>query len=135
MFAVIKTGGKQYKVTPGDRLKVETLDAQEGQAVVFDEVLLIDNEGDVTVGQPTIADAAVKATCLGDGRGNKVIVYKFKRRKDYHKKQGHRQDYTAVMIDEVLTDAAAVSSAREEAAKPPVTEEKPETASEENGEE
>ena len=117
MYAVIKTGGKQYRVAPGDRLKVETLEAEEGDAIFFDEVLLINNEGDVTVGQPTVSDAAVKATCLGDGRGNKIIVYKYKRRKDYHKKQGHRQDYTAVMIDEVLTDAAAISSAREEAAK------------------
>jgi large subunit ribosomal protein L21 len=124
MYAVIKTGGKQYKVAPGDRLRVETIEAEEGDSVFFDEVLLVNDEGDVTVGQPNVADASVKATCLGDGRAKKVIVYKFKRRKDYHRKQGHRQDYTAVMIDEVLTDSAAIASAKESAVKAPAAEEK-----------
>jgi len=105
MYAVIRTGGKQYRVSPGDRVKVERLEADEGSPVVFGEVLLVGDGSEVRVGTPLVEDAQVRATALGQGRGKKVIVYKFKRRKGYHKKQGHRQDYTLVQIDEVVMDS------------------------------
>ncbi len=113
MFAVIKTGGKQYRVCPGDKIKVEKLGVRAGGKVVFDEVLMVGG-GDVAVGCPTVEGAAVKATAIKHGLGNKIIVYKFKRRKGYHKKQGHRQDYTLVEILDVLTDANEVKKAIEE---------------------
>lgn len=114
MYAVIKTGGKQYRVSPGDKLRVELLEADEGSAVVFNEVLLVGEGADVQVGSPLVENAEVRGTSLGDGRGDKIIVYKFKRRKGYHKKQGHRQDYTLVQIDDVIGDVSALPEEEEE---------------------
>ena len=101
MYAVIATGGKQYKVAAGDVIRVEKLGAEEGSQVSFDKVLLIGGEA-LTVGSPYIDGAAVKATVVKEGKGKKVIVYKYKRKTGYHKKNGHRQLFTEVRIDEIV---------------------------------
>lgn len=101
MYAIIATGGKQYKVSEGDVVRVEKLDVEEGGAVTFDQVLLINNDGDVKVGNPAVAGVTVTGTVEEQGKGKKVIVYKFKRKTGYHKKNGHRQLYTAVKIDKI----------------------------------
>ena len=100
MYAIIATGGKQYKVAEGDIVRVEKLDVAEGDQVVFDQVLVVSGE-DVKVGDPTVDGATVSATSMGDGKAKKVIVYKYKRKSGYHKKIGHRQQYTAVRIDKI----------------------------------
>jgi len=100
MYAIIATGGKQYKVSEGDVIRVEKLDAAEGSAYEFDQVLAI-NDGELTVGNPTVAGATVKATVLREGKGKKVIVYKYKRKSGYHKKNGHRQLFTELKIDSI----------------------------------
>jgi len=101
MFAVIKTGGKQYRVSPGDKLRVEKLSVEAGSAVVFGEVLMIGDGQELKVGAPTVASAEVKATVQEHGRGEKLTMRKYSRRLGYHKKQGHRQDYTLVRIDSI----------------------------------
>jgi large subunit ribosomal protein L21 len=102
MYAVFKTGGKQFRAEPGTRLRVPTLDLEPGASVVFDQVLLTgDDEAAVQVGAPTVTGASVKAEVLRHGREKKIIVFKKKRRKGYQKKQGHRQDFTEIRIDEV----------------------------------
>ncbi|MDO4265739.1 MAG: 50S ribosomal protein L21 [Eubacteriales bacterium] len=100
MYAVIATGGKQYKVAVGDVIRVEKLGAEEGAAVSFDKVLLIGGD-ELTVGKPYVDGASVKATVTKNGKGKKVIVYKYKRKTGYHKKNGHRQLFTEVKIDEI----------------------------------
>ena len=100
MYAIIATGGKQYKVSEGDVIKVEKLGAAAGETVTFDQVLLVNN-GEVVVGNPTVANANVSATVVKEGKGKKVIVYKYKRKTGYHKKYGHRQAYTEVKIDKI----------------------------------
>ena len=97
MYAIIKRGGKQYKVSPGDLVKVERIEGNVGDTVVLDEVLMIQN-GDVKVGRPTISGATVTGEISEQGKGKKIIVFKSKRRKGYRKKQGHRQLYTALRI-------------------------------------
>ena len=101
MHAVIKTGGKQYRVAPGDTLKVETLTAEVGQQVTLSEVLAVSNGDDVKVGSPFVAGAAVVATVVGHGRHDKVTIFKMKRRKHYQKHQGHRQNFTELRIDSI----------------------------------
>ncbi len=101
MYAVIQTGGKQYKVKPGEDIKVEKLDGQVGDDVYFDKVLLVSKEGKVTIGKPILENSRVVAKITRQGRGPKIIVYKYKRRKGYRKKQGHRQDFTGVKIIEI----------------------------------
>ena len=96
MYAIIKTGGKQYRVTEGDTLRVEKLNV-EGTSVTFDQVLLVGGE-EVKIGAPIVEGASVSAEILREGRAKKIIVFKKKRRKGYHKKQGHRQAYTEVKI-------------------------------------
>jgi len=98
MFAVIKTGGKQYRVSQGDRLRVESLDAGEGDAVNLDQVMMVGEGDNVTVGTPTVAGASVSAKVLTHGRGKKVDIVKFRRRKHYRRQMGHRQNYTEVEI-------------------------------------
>ncbi len=98
MYAVIKTGGKQYRVSAGDKLKVESLDAAEGADVQIDEVLMIGNGDDVTIGSPLISNASVSARVLEHGRGKKVNIVKFRRRKHHRKQMGHRQNYTELEI-------------------------------------
>ncbi len=103
MNAVIETGGKQYRVTKGDVIEIEKIDANPGDEVSFDKVLLIsDSGGSATVGTPYIEDALVKAEVLGEKKGEKITVFKFKRRKGYRKKAGHRQKYTSVLIKEIV---------------------------------
>jgi len=102
MYAVFRTGGKQFRAEPGSRIRIPSLDVEPGGAVIFDEVLLAgDGEESVQVGTPTIDGASVKAEVLRHGRGPKVIVFKRKRRKGYRKKQGHRQDFTEIRVSEV----------------------------------
>ena len=100
MYAIIATGGKQYKVSEGDVIKVEKLGAAAGETVTFDQVLLVNN-GEVVVGNPTVANANVSATVVKEGKGKKVIVYKYKRKTGYHKKNGHRQSFTQVKIEKI----------------------------------
>ena len=102
MYAVFQTGGKQFRAEPGVRLRIPTLDVEAGETVTFEQVLLAsDGEQDVRVGTPTVEGAAVKAEVIRHGRGTKVIVFKRKRRKGHRKKQGHRQGFTEIRIDEV----------------------------------
>lgn len=99
MYAIIATGGKQYKVSEGDVIKVEKLDAEAGKTVTFDQVLAVSDNA-LKVGGD-VASATVTATVLDQGRARKVIVYKYKRKSGYHKKNGHRQAYTQVKIDKI----------------------------------
>ena len=99
MYAIIATGGKQYKVSEGDVIKVEKLDAEAGNTVTFDQVIAV-SDGSLKVGD-AVANASVSATVMEQGRGKKVIVYKYKRKTGYHKKNGHRQAYTQVKIDKI----------------------------------
>ena len=102
MYAVIKTGGKQYRVAPGEELKVESLVAEAGSTISFNEVLMVGNGDAITVGAPMVAGATVKAEVLAHGRGDKIRIIKHRRRKHYHKEQGHRQNFTAVKITEIV---------------------------------
>jgi len=102
MYAIIKTGGKQYRVKSGEQLRVETLPAEVGAAVSFDQVLAVGKGDTVRVGTPLLAGAAVKATVLAHGRGDKVRIFKLRRRKHFQKSQGHRQNYTEVRIDDIV---------------------------------
>ena len=118
MYAVIKTGGKQYKVIAGERLKVEKLETEVGGKVVIDKVLMISDDANTTIGAPLIAGATVSATVLSHGRADKVMIFKFRRRKHYRKTQGHRQSFTEIQIGEILAaGATAAKPAKAKAAK------------------
>jgi large subunit ribosomal protein L21 len=102
MYAIIKTGGKQYKVAEGDVIRVEKLGAAAGETVTFDEVMLVAKDGSVTAGNPTVAGATVEATVTAEGKGKKIRVFKFKPKNNgYKRTQGHRQPFTAVKIDKI----------------------------------
>ena len=101
MYAVLETGSKQYRVSAGDRLEVERLAVEAGQPFTFDRVLMVNNDGKVTVGSPTVASASVVADVVEHIRGEKKIAYKMKRRKGYRKTIGHRQELTVVKIKEI----------------------------------
>ena len=101
MYAIIETGGKQYKVSEGDIITVEKLAVEAGSEYKFDKVLVLAKEGDIKVGAPYVEGAAVTASVIGDGKAKKVVVYKYKRKTGYHKKNGHRQQYTAVKIEKI----------------------------------
>ncbi len=101
MYAVIVTGGKQYRVEEGEVLRVEKLSADEGASVEFDRVLLVGEGERVTVGTPVVSGASVSATVRAHGRGEKINVVKFKRRKNYLRRQGHRQDYTEIEVTRI----------------------------------
>jgi large subunit ribosomal protein L21 len=103
MFAVFKTGGKQYRVAAEDVLKVDKIEGEPGEVVEFGEVLAVDGES-VTVGSPTVAGATVAAEVLDQGRGGKIIAFKKRRRKNSRRKRGHRQEFTLLRITEILTD-------------------------------
>ena len=105
MFAVIRTGGKQYRVAAEDVIKVEKVKGDPGEIVQFGEVLVVGGD-DVTLGEPTIAGASVAAEVLEQGRGAKVIAFKKRRRKNSRRKRGHRQEFTLIRITEILTDGA-----------------------------
>ena len=101
MYAVIKTGGKQYRVAPGEKLKIESITADVGATIVLDQVLMVAEGESVKVGNPTVTGAKVSATVLSHGRGQKVRIFKLRRRKHYQKTQGHRQNYTEIRVDEI----------------------------------
>ena len=101
MYAVIVSGGKQYKVSEGDVIRVEKLDVEEGAKVSFDEVLLLLHDGALKIGTPTVKGAKVSGTVLKNGKAKKVIVYRYKRKSGYHKKNGHRQLFTEVKIEKI----------------------------------
>jgi large subunit ribosomal protein L21 len=102
MYAVIKTGGKQYRVAPGDTLRIETLTADVGSTVSFEEVLMIGNGEAHKIGAPLVAGGKVTAQVVKHGRGDKIRIIKHRRRKNYHKEQGHRQNFTEVKITEIV---------------------------------
>ena len=102
MYAVVKTGGKQYKVAPGEKLKIEQIPADVGAEVILDQVLLVSEGEAVRLGQPTVAGATVKATVIAHGRGEKIRIFKMRRRKHYQKHQGHRQNYTELRIESIV---------------------------------
>jgi large subunit ribosomal protein L21 len=98
MYAVIKTGGKQYRVSAGEKLKVESLPAEVGAEITLDEVLMVGDGDNVKIGSPTLAGASVKAMVVSHGRGEKLKIFKMRRRKHYRKTLGHRQNYTEIQI-------------------------------------
>jgi large subunit ribosomal protein L21 len=102
MYAIIKSGGKQYKVQSGEQLRLEALPAEVGASVSFGEVLLVGEGDGVKVGAPFVSGAKVNATVVSHGRGDKVKIFKLRRRKHYQKSQGHRQSYTEVRIDDIV---------------------------------
>ena len=101
MYAVLETGSKQYRVTAGDTLEIERLEVEAGQSYTFDRVLLVSQEGKVSVGAPTVANATVTADVVEHIRGPKKVTFKMKRRKGYHKTIGHRQELTRIKINEI----------------------------------
>ncbi|MFV1951108.1 MAG: 50S ribosomal protein L21 [Nitrospinota bacterium] len=101
MFAVIKTGGKQYRVSKGDIIRIEKLTGEVGDEIILDNVLMIGNGEDVRIGNPVVDNARIVTKITRHGQGNKIIVFKHKRRKNYRKKQGHRQLFTEVKITEI----------------------------------
>jgi large subunit ribosomal protein L21 len=102
MYAIIQTGGKQYRVKSGEQIKIELLSAAVGAAVSFDQVLMLGEGEGIKIGAPFVSGAQVKATVLAQGRGEKVRIFKRRRRKHYIKTQGHRQSFTEVRIDEIV---------------------------------
>ncbi|MEA3452820.1 MAG: 50S ribosomal protein L21 [Patescibacteria group bacterium] len=101
MLAVIKTGGKQYMVSPGDKIKVEKLNTEVGKEIIFDQVLLLDKDKKLQIGDPLVKGAKVKAEVLEHGKGKKVIIFKHKAKKRYNVKTGHRQHYTLVEMKDI----------------------------------
>jgi len=102
MYAVVETGGKQYRVQEGDVLFVEKLDVEEGSTVDFDKVLVLSNDDGLTVGKPLIEGAKVEGSVLEHGKNKKVIVFKYRAKKNYKRKQGHRQPYTKIKIEKIV---------------------------------
>lgn len=117
MYAVITSGGKQYRIEPGTKLSVELLPGEAGGSVTFDRVLLIGDGDEVTVGTPTVAGASVTATVLGEELGPKLVIYKFKQKVKYRRRTGHRQHLTSVRIDAINTGAPKRPAARRATAK------------------
>lgn len=103
MYAVVKTGGKQYRVSPGDSIDVEKLPYEVGEQIILDQVLLVSNGQGTTIGQPLVEGAKVKATVTRQAKGRKLIVFKYRPSKRYRRKKGHRQHYTRLRIDQVVT--------------------------------
>ncbi len=101
MYAIVKTGGKQYKVSEGEVLRIEKLDGDVGSEVTFDQVLMVGGEDSVTIGRPVVENVTVRGHIVEQDRGKKILVFKYKRRKHYRRSQGHRQYYTAVKIDAI----------------------------------
>lgn len=103
MYAIIRTGGKQYRVNEGSILKIEKIAGEKGDKVTFSEVLLVSgDDGVIKVGNPVVANATVTAEIVEQGRDKKIIVFKYKRRKNYRRKQGHRQPFTKIKIDQIV---------------------------------
>ena len=110
MYAVIRSGGKQYKVEPGELVKLEKLEVEVGAAIELAEVLLLGEDDRVVVGNPLVKNARVVGVVESQGRGKKIIIFKKIKRLGYHKKQGHRESYTGVRIKQILTDAIPSSA-------------------------
>ena len=104
MYAVVRTGGKQLRVSPGDVIRVEKLPVEAGSSVELPDVLLVSSEQGTTVGTPTVPNAKVICLSLGNGRGKKIVVYKYKRRKSFARKQGHRQAFTQLSVQEIRVE-------------------------------
>jgi large subunit ribosomal protein L21 len=120
MYAIVETGGRQYRVSPGDKIDVEKLAGQVGDAITLTTVLMVGQGAAVTVGAPTVPEARVEACIVAQKRGKKIIIFKHKRRKNYRRKQGHRQWLTSLRITEI--HAAADTDAATPAAEPQITE-------------
>ena len=118
MYAVVKTGGKQYKVAAGEKFKVEQIAADVGQEVVLDQILAVGNGSEILIGAPLVAGAAIKATVVAQGRHDKVRIFKMRRRKHYQKRQGHRQNYTELFIAEIADGKGGIFKAAAAAAIP-----------------
>ncbi len=101
MYAIIETGGKQYRVSEGDYIKVEKLECEEGATVVFDRVLFVSQDDDVKVGTPFVQGAKVEGVAVEHGKGKKILVFKYKPKKNYRKRRGHRQPFTKVKINAI----------------------------------
>jgi len=101
MYAIIETGGKQYRVQEGDTLFVEKLEAAEGDVVTIENVLAVSKEGNLTLGAPVVEGAKVEAKVLAQGKGKKIVIFKYKPKKDFRRKQGHRQPYTKLVIEKI----------------------------------
>jgi large subunit ribosomal protein L21 len=130
MFAVIKTGGKQYRVAAEDKIKIEKVAGEPGEIIQFGEVLVVGGDN-VTLGNPTVSGASVAAEVVSQGRGDKVIAFKKRRRKNSRRKRGHRQEFTLVRITEILTDGAKPSKeAKPKAARKPRAKKKDDEAGE-----
>src|SRR5690606_22638560 len=130
MYAVIRTGGKQYKVAKNDVIAVERLAGEEGDVIALDEVLLLGDGAEATIGRPLVGGACVAAEVLEQGKTDKVLVFKKKRRQNYRRKKGHRQDVTVLRVTDILTDGkrpepGAKAAPREKAAAKPAAEKKP----------
>jgi large subunit ribosomal protein L21 len=110
IYAIVETGGKQYKVTSGQVVDVDRMDAYDGDTVELDKVLLIADDDKVTVGKPTVEGAKVTATCQGENRSAKIIVLHYKPKTRYHKKNGHRQTYTRLVINDIVVPGAPAAS-------------------------
>jgi large subunit ribosomal protein L21 len=102
MYAVIKSGGKQYRVAPGQTIRLEKVAGELGAKIELGEVLLVENDGNVQIGSPLVANAKIQATVVENDRAKKILVFKKKRKKQYRRTQGHRQDYTAIRIDNII---------------------------------
>ena len=111
MFAVLKTGGKQYKVAKNDVIEIERLPSEAGEQVVFDQILMLGDGASATAGAPLIAGASVAGTLLEQSQADKVVIFKKRRRHNYRRKRGHRQQLSVVRIDEILTDGAKPAKA------------------------
>ena len=115
IYAIIETGGKQYKVSPGQTIDVDRLEVEDGKTVELDKVLLLADEKKVTVGTPTVSGAKVMATSLGEGKAKKIIVFRYKPKRRYSSKMGHRQIYTRLTIDKIVKPRAKAAKTAEEA--------------------
>ena len=113
MYAVVVTGGKQYRVCPGYKIRVEKLNVEAGESVCLDKVLVLGGEGETMVGAPYVEGAAVDAEVVANGKADKVIIFKYKAKKDYRKKQGHRQPYTELKINGISVNGEMKSKAAE----------------------
>ena len=118
MYAVFATGGKQYRATTGDKLKIEKLDVEKGATVELDQVLMVGEGEDIKVGTPYLKGGKVTATIVEHGRGDKIKILKFKRRKHHMKRMGHRQDYTQIEITGIAASAPKKKVSKAKAAKP-----------------
>ena len=125
MYAVVKTGGKQYRVAKDDTILVEKLDAEEGQKVTLSDVMLLGEGDNVTVGTPVVANASVEAQVISQTRGPKIIIFRRKRRKNHRRTQGHRQDLTLLKITDINTSAKKAAAPAKKAAAPKTAEAEP----------